>query len=130
MTGRTTCCTPATIEGRKRKAEQFASAAEVVSALAEDEADVADAWVTLLIHAAIAASDVICCTHLGVHSQSENHAEAQRLLGQVDKALARDLGVLLREKTRAGYSELSVSADARKRVARATERLLDAMREL
>ena len=59
--GRTVRCTPATRQGRLRKARQFAGAAEVVTGLADDAGDVADAYVTLLVHAGIAAADVLCC---------------------------------------------------------------------
>jgi len=36
-----------------------------VEALADDANDVADAYVTLCVHAGIAAADVICCTRFG-----------------------------------------------------------------
>ena len=49
------------------KARQFVEAAETVEALADDANDVADAYVTLCVHAGIAAADVICCRRLGEH---------------------------------------------------------------
>ena len=47
------------------KAKQFVEAAETVESLADDANDVADAYVTLCVHAGIAAADVICCKRLG-----------------------------------------------------------------
>jgi len=47
------------------KAKQLVEAAETVEALADDANDVADAYVTLCVHAGIAAADVICCTRFG-----------------------------------------------------------------
>jgi NTP pyrophosphatase (non-canonical NTP hydrolase) len=52
-------------QGRMVKAQQFADAATLVQNLAEEAGDVADAYITLCVHAGIAASDVICCARLG-----------------------------------------------------------------
>lgn len=127
MVARTQPCTPATRAGRNRKARQFREAASVIRELADEAADVADAYVTLLVHAGIAASDVICCARLGEHAQGDNHAEAVALLAAVDADCANALDVLLRLKTRAGYSHQSVSADDIKRAERAARRLTEAM---
>lgn len=51
-----------------------------VRALADEAADVSDAYVTLLVHAGIAAADVICCQRLGEHALGDSHAEAQKRL--------------------------------------------------
>ncbi len=61
------------------KAKQFLEAAETVEALADDSNDVADAYVTLCVHAGIAAADVICCKRLGEHSRGEDHTAAVAL---------------------------------------------------
>lgn len=128
---RTVECTPATRSGRSRKAEQFAEAAGNVRDLADEAADVADAYVTLLVHAGIAASDVICCARLGEHAMGDNHAEAVKMLASAsDKKLAGDLSTLLGVKTKAGYSDRSVSGDDITRAERATERLLQVMRDI
>jgi hypothetical protein len=73
---RTQPCTAAIRRGRLRKAEQFIEAAGTVRDLADGHEDVADAYVTLCVHAGIAASDVICCASLGEHAQGEDHGEA------------------------------------------------------
>lgn len=57
------------ITGRLAKARQFADAAHDVLALAGEADDVADAFVTLAVHAGIAAADVICCVRLGRHAR-------------------------------------------------------------
>lgn len=123
---RTVKCSPATRAGRLRKATQFHRAAVAIFDLAEDAADVGDAYVTLLVHAGIAAADVICCARLGEHSTGDNHVQACDLLRRVDAALASDLATLLGMKTIAGYADSPVSEADRRRGARAAERLVQA----
>jgi hypothetical protein len=122
----------ATIEGRLRKAEQFMEGAETIRDLADDERDVGDAYVTLCIHAGIAAADVICSVALGEYAKGDDHNAAVGQLAKV-RPDGRDLGdslrVLLTMKTRAGYSHERVSANDRKRAGRAAERLLTAARQ-
>ena len=127
---RTVECTADIRAGRLRKAIQFAEAAEAVSTLADDAGDVADAYVTLLVHAGIAAADVLCCARLGIHSQGEGHRESIDLLEKVDKKLASDLATLLGVKTKAGYSARPVSAVDRTKASRACDRLLQAALDL
>lgn len=120
------------MRGRRRKAEGFMTAANIIDDLPDDTADMADAFVTLCIHAGIAAADVICCRDLGKHAQGESHDEAVGLLAQVrpdGSELAKALRVLLGMKTKAGYSSRPVNNDERKRAARQAERLLTAARE-
>jgi hypothetical protein len=64
-------CTPEIRRGRLRKASQFIEAATIIADQAHQEADIADALVTLCVHAGIAAADVICCARLGQHAQGE-----------------------------------------------------------
>lgn len=119
-------CTPATRVGRRSKARQFLDAAEAIRDLADDAADVADAYVTLLVHAGIAAADVICCARFGVHAQGENHNEAVDLLAEANRDHANDLRTLLSVKTKAGYSPATVNLTERTRATRAAERLVEA----
>jgi hypothetical protein len=129
---RTQRCTPAMAAGRLRKAEQFFDAAITVRDFADDEQDVSDAFVTLLVHAGIAASDALCCHLLGEHARGESHTEATNLIVRVrpDGAdLARALSTLLGAKTRAGYGHEPVDRDARTRCERAAERLVRAARD-
>ena len=113
--------------GRRDKASQFWRAASIVETLADDESDLVDAYVTLLIHAGIAAADVICCTRLGYHAMGDNHAEAIAVLALVDSNLAGDLGTLLDMKTRSGYTHETSSVGNRKRAQRAADRLITAV---
>lgn len=133
MSGRTRRCDAAITAGRLRKADQFWEAAELTREFADDEAEVGDAYVTLCVHAGIAAADVICCNALGEHAVGEDHNEALALLGKVRPGggeLAKALAVLLGMKTRAGYSARAVTTEDRKRAGRQVERLMKASRGL
>ncbi|CCM64903.1 hypothetical protein [Candidatus Neomicrothrix sp.] len=125
---RTTKCGAATRHGRLIKAVRFLEQAEVVLAMADDDAEVADPAVTLLIHAGIAASDALCCAQLGEHARGESHDDAVGLLRTVDKSLADDLHVLLGMKAQAGYSAQQTSAQNLIRATRAARRLVTAAR--
>jgi hypothetical protein len=132
VTPRTTTCTQAIKAGRMRKAEQFADAAETIREFADDEADVGDAYVTLLIHAGIAAADVICCEALGEHAHGESHTGAVELLRRVrpdGSDLGNALAGLLGAKTRAAYGYQPVNKETRVRSMRAVEKLLRAARD-
>lgn len=128
MKSRVQPCTPATAEGRLARATEFFEAAE-------DERhrhpERAGAWVTLYIHAGIAAADVVCCRALGRHSQGESHVQAVALLRSVQPEgpeLATALGVLLGMKTKAEYGERPLSPDERTRAPRRAKQLVDAAR--
>lgn len=102
-------------KGRLKKATQFIEAADLI-----------DAFVTLCVHAGIAAADVICCARLGVHAQGKNHGDAVIMLAKVDKKLAQDLATLVGMKTKSGYSPLSSSRPTKKAAARSAGRLVAA----
>ncbi|MCW2784248.1 MAG: hypothetical protein JWP74_765 [Marmoricola sp.] len=124
---RTKPCDAGTSLGRRRKAAQFYQAAHVVSILADEASEVADSYVTLLVHAGIAASDVLCCAALGEHSRGQNHAEAIALLAKVSPDRSHDLGTLLNLKTKAGYSHQPMSKGDRAKAERSAERLMAAL---
>jgi hypothetical protein len=127
MTSKMRKCDEATISGRLHKAEQFMEGAETIREFADAESDVGDAYVTLCIHAGIAAADVVCCISLGEHVLGDDHNEAVTHLSKVrpdGSDLGNSLRTLLTMKTRAGYSYESVSAGDRKRARRAAERLV------
>jgi hypothetical protein len=79
-----------------------------------------------LVHAGIAASDVICCARLGKHAQVEDHNDAVRLLDSADRAMGKHLKVLLGLKTRSGYTDTPTSRDELKRSERVAEALMEA----
>lgn len=124
---RTNDCTPATRAGRLAKGNQFWEAATLIEELTE-ESDLVDAYITLCIHAGIAAADVICCARLGVHATGQSHDEAKSLLSTVDKGAARHLGTLLGMKTFSGDSSQSSPTTNRSRARRAALALLEAAR--
>lgn len=104
-------------------------AADTINDIADDARDVADAYVTLCVHAGIAASDAICGYALGEHVQGDDHSAAVTHLSKVrpdGRELAESLRTLLSMKTRAGYSHERVSANDRKRAGRAAQKLLRA----
>lgn len=131
MTTRLRECDEKTAAGRLQKARQFRDAAMTIREFAEDEAEIGDAFVTLCIHAGIAAADTICCEALGHHAQGDDHNQAIAELSKVrpdGKELGGDLRALLQMKSRAEYGPIPVTADQRKRAWRRTERLLEAAR--
>jgi hypothetical protein len=131
MVARIRQCQDGTAAGRLRKAEQFREAAATIRDLADDEADVGDAFVTLCVHAGIAASDAICCEALGHHVQGDDHNQAIAELSKVKpdgNELGGDLRALLQMKNRAEYGPIPVTAEQRRRAWRRAERLVEAAR--
>lgn len=118
-------CTPAMRAGRLAKARQFHLAAETIETVVDDR-EIADAYVTLCVHAGIAAADVICCAKLGEHHTGDDHQGAIAVLAKADKTAAKNLTTLLGMKTRAGYSASVTSTTDQKRAARAVTALLRA----
>jgi hypothetical protein len=116
-------CTAAARAGRLAKARQFLLAAETIATVIDDQ-EIADAFVTLCVHAGIAAAEVNCCAKMGTYHSGENHNEAVALLGSVDQSAAKQLKALLDMKTRSGYSPLLTSAPDRKRAGRAAAALV------
>ena len=118
-------CTPKSRAGRLDKAKQFLAAAEMIKPSIEDS-DLADAFVTLCVHAGIAASDVICCAKLNEHSIGGDHNSAIALLARIDKKLSINLKTLLDMKGHAGYSDISVTAEYQLSAKVAAETLVNA----
>jgi hypothetical protein len=126
MMARARPCSAAVRRGRLAKAKQFRRGAELLADTGDDDHDLADAYVTLCIHAGIAAADVICCARLARHAQGDNHSDAVDLLASVSATLAASLDLLLKMKTRSAYSELNATAGDRRRAQRAADKLLAA----
>lgn len=129
------CDDTVVVAGRLKKANQFLQSADDIGDIADDEAEARDAVVTLLVHAGIAATDVICCTTIGRYAVGAgNHNEAIDLLKTVrnpdGKELAKALRKLLGVKTKAAYTHRSVTVAERKRAQRAADDLVRAAREL
>lgn len=127
---RTSPCTPDIRRGRLRKSGQFLDAASLIADQVNEEADIADVYVTLCVHAGIAASDAICCARLGQHARGEDHNQAVALLSKADDSSAKHLQVLLGMKAKAGYSHKRATAEEAKRAGRAAEALVEAARRV
>lgn len=114
------------LRGRLAKAEQFWEVAGMVRDLADeqDPSEIGDAYVTLCVHAGIAAADALCCAGLGEHAQGEKHDDAVQLLAKVDVEASRALRALLGLKTKAGYSHTSATTGEFKRAGRSAEALV------
>ena len=117
-------CSAQVRSGRLAKAKQFLAAAELI----EDSLSgyVTDAYVTMCVHAGIAAADVICCARLGRYAQGESHVEAVALLKKADASAAKRLEVLLGMKSKAGYTHLPSSTADAKRAGRTAKDLVEA----
>jgi len=116
-------CAPATRAGRLAKARQFLLAAETIATVIDDQ-EIADAYVTLCVHAGIAAADVIRCARLGLYYSGEDHNAAVTLLASADSPASKHLKALLDINTRSGYSPALTSAADKKRAGRASAALL------
>lgn len=112
-------------EGRLKKAIAFRDAAEVIEQFMNDGTDLRDAYVTLCVHAGIAAADVICMDTLGEYYSGQSHDQAARLLARVDGTDSKQLTALLGMKTKAGYSDVPVSNDQLARAKRSMNGLVD-----
>ncbi len=111
--------------GRLAKAKQFQQVVADALTLVQDGENIADAVVTLCVHAGIAASDAICAAKLGKYARGIDHKDAVSLLATVDKRAANYLSTLLAMKTKAGYDYRPVSATELSRAIRAMDALVD-----
>jgi hypothetical protein len=115
---------PGARAGRLKKAIEFRDAAELIEVFKSDT-EHRDAYVTMCVHAGIAAADVICMDALGEYYSGPSHDQAANLLAKADAASAKQLNTLLGMKTKAGYSDVPVSNDQLARAKRAMEGLVD-----
>ncbi|MDJ0455412.1 MULTISPECIES: hypothetical protein [Gordonia] len=83
----------------------------------------------LYVDAGIAASGVICCVRLGVHSNTGNHSEAVALLKRADRGSERYLNILLNLKNKAAYTHQNLAAAELTKMSRAAEHLLEAAKK-
>ena len=119
MAGQRNCDSVVTA-GRMSKANEFFAAAE---RLGEEMPNAAG---DLYVDAGIAASDVICCIRLGVHSNTGSHSEAVAMLKRADGGSERHLNVLLNLKNKAAYTHQHLTAVDLKKMNRAAEHLVEA----
>ena len=79
MAAPTRKCSAKDRSGRMAKARQFSDAATLISELGSDDSNLGDAYITLCVHAGIAAADVICCTQCGPAIYRANAQELRSL---------------------------------------------------
>ena len=113
-------CNSAVTEGRLSKALEFFDTAEHL------EDDMPNAAGDLFVDAGIAASDVICCVRLGVHSSGGTHSEAVSLLARAHKGSEKHLSTLLGLKNKAAYTHQALSTAECRKMNRAASHLLEA----
>lgn len=116
-------CDPVVTAGRLSKAIEFFDSAEHLG----DE--MLNAAGGLYVDAGIAASDVLCCVRLGVHSNTGNHSEAVALLKKADSGSERHLNTLLNLKNKAAYTHQDLTPAELKRMMRAAEQLVEAAKQ-
>lgn len=126
---RTRPCDPSVAQARLGEAEDLLDAAESIRTLASDEPDVGDAYVTLCVHAGIAAADAICCLRLGYHVASTDRPQAVTELSRVRPdggQLGGALRVLLGMQSRAGSAAEAANTGQRERARKRAEQLFTA----
>ena len=101
---RTTECPPEVQEGRLKKANGFLQAAEMIEPYNAEDVHLADAYVTLCVHAGIAASDVICCSARQVHPKDPDHRKAVTFLEEFDGVNSIHLSTLIEVKSTSAYT--------------------------
>jgi hypothetical protein len=122
MAGQRNCDSLVTA-GRMSKANEFFDAADHLGQ------DMPNAAGDLYVDAGIAASDVLCCVRLGVHSNTGNHSEAVALLKRADNGSERHLNTLLNLKNKAAYTHQDLTPAELKKMNRAAEHLVEAAKQ-
>ncbi|EYT61986.1 hypothetical protein H483_0111800 [Dietzia sp. UCD-THP] len=115
-------CDAVVTAGRMSKASEFLDAADH---LGEEMPNAAG---DLYVDAGIAASDVMCCVRLGLHSNTGNHSEAVALLKRADSGSERHLNTLLNLKNKVAYTHQDLTVAELKKMSRAAEHLVEAAR--
>ena len=83
----------------------------------------------LYVDASIAASGVLCCLRLGVHSNTGNHSEAIALLKRAGNGSEPHLNTLLNVKNKAAYTHQDLTSAELKKMNRAAEHLVEAAKQ-
>lgn len=125
---KTTECTPEVQAGRLRKANGFLGAADIIEPYTSENVNLADAYVTLCVHAGIAASDVICCATQHRHSIDSDHKSAVAYLAEVDRPNSVHLDTLVSVKTQSGYTHIHATPELCEDVKTAATALVAAAR--
>ena len=121
----TRTASPAEGRGRLRVAATYLEVAELIEV--EDGAAI-NVCVGVAVLAGIAAADAICSAGLGERHAGADHRGAARLLGRVDRSLARQLSELVEMKARSHYGADLLTPRDRARALRCARALVAAAR--
>jgi hypothetical protein len=121
---RTTTGGRAEARARLQVATKYLEAAEL--AASQEEQAVSNVVVGMAVLAGIAAADSVCLVALGARYSGTDHAEAAKLLRQVDADLAKELAKLIRLKPPAHYGHAFISEVDRTISLRAARKLVSA----
>ena len=126
--GRTQPCSAADAYTRQAHARKFLEAAQLVATEERDIPESASVAASLAVLAGIAASDAACCAALGRRSRSQDHHDADALLGDIaptGSEAANQLRRLLNLKDTAQYGFIHVSGGDLRGVLRQAQVLVD-----
>jgi hypothetical protein len=126
--GRTQACGRPQAQQRLAQARSYLDVAELTSDENDPSLEYAGVAASIAILAGIAAADAACCQALGRRSRSDNHHDAEALLGEIapgGKRAAGQLRALIDIKDAAHYGFISVSAAQLKRALREAQHLVD-----
>ena len=121
-------CPPEVQAGRLRKANGFLRAADIIEPHIAEDFNLADAYVTLCVHAGIAAADVICCATRQLHSIDPDHKSAVAFLAEVDQPNSVHLDTLISVKTQSSYTHIHATPNLCEDVKNAATALVTAAR--
>lgn len=121
---RTTAGGRAQGQARLQVAAKYLDVAELVAS--ETGRAVNNVVVGIAVLAGIAAADSLCLIALGVRYSGTDHAEAAKLLRQVDADLASELATLIRLKPPSHYGHSFINDTDRTKSLRAARNLVSA----
>ena len=110
--GRVQPCSARDARSRRSHARKFLEVAEIVADEQETDPEYASAAASLAVLAGIAASDAACCRALGERSRSQDHRDAEGILGEISPGggtAAKQFRGLIALKDSAHYGFFDVS---------------------
>lgn len=125
---RTQACGPTQARQRLNHARSFLEVAELAADVDDLTLEYASVAASIAILAGIAAADAACCQELGMRSRSDDHRQAETLLGRVTpggRRAASRLRQLLNLKDAAHYGFISITAPELKRALRQASQLVE-----
>ena len=122
--GATSMCGPVQAKNRLDVAKHYQELAHLKAK--EKQGAARNVAVGNAVLAGIAASDALCCWHLGERSSSSSHSDSVALLAKFDKKLAKHLSILIGDKTSSHYGERFIGVETLKSCLRAMDQLVSA----